>query len=196
MNGSQKLVLFAGCTFIFISGLFPSWVHLYPGHDSSEDDAGRHFILDKPNGVPISLINYVETTTQPQINMNRLFLEWLLVSATAGVIILFVTETKALKQTRAPFDRRLPGSFLAVLFVIGLYVYWFPMSELGSAPAFLIFTALPMILVLLILLFFDVLLNIVRRGLRWTKVLLLVEGLLMLSFSVWWVIRFLRYMRI
>jgi hypothetical protein len=127
--------------------------------------------------------------------MNKLFLEWLLVIATAGIMILFMMETEALKKAPALFDRRFPGAFLIILFIAGLYTYWFPLiPQFGAAPAFLIFIALPMILALLILLFFDILLNIVRQGFRWARALLLIEGILILSFSVWWVMRFLKYM--
>jgi hypothetical protein len=195
MNRNQKLVLFVGCVFIVILGLFPYWIHTSPRAEFYREDAGRHFILDKPEAITFSSFIQDEVTTEPVIDMEKLFLEWLLVIATAGTIILFITETDALTKTRAPFDRRFPGAFLIILFISGLYIYWFPMLRLGAAPVFLIFIALPMILALLILLFFDILLNIVRQGFRWMKALLFIEGLLILSFSVWWVMGFLRYMR-
>jgi hypothetical protein len=196
LSRNQKLVLLIGSTFILISGIFPPWAHIYlQGKDSFENDAGRHFIFDKPESLTFYLRNNIEITSRPQIDINRLFLEWLLVVATAGILILFLADAQTAKKTAAPFDRRFPGSFLIALFVTGLYIYWFPMQGLGSAPAFLIFITLPMMLALLILLFFDVFLNTLRRGFRWMKALLLIEGLLFLSFSVWWVLRFLKYMR-
>ncbi len=94
MTTRQRLVLIVGALALALLGLFPPWREKadIPYKVHFEKALGYSFIWSPPSSTLVSAreFSYLRDATTIQIDLSRLFIEWIVVAAVATMLILFL----------------------------------------------------------------------------------------------------------
>lgn len=95
MNPRQRIVLAAGAVVIVALGLFPPWREKadIPYKVHFEKALGHHFIASPPSSTLTGQprLSYLRNETTIQVDLSRLFIEWVVVGVMTTVLFLFLS---------------------------------------------------------------------------------------------------------